>query len=57
MLTLVVGGSASGKSAFAERPAVQSGLPRSYVATLLVWDAELAKLVARPLAKPRAKPF
>ena len=40
MLTLIVGGSASGKSAFAERLAVQSGLPRFYEATMRVWDAE-----------------
>ena len=47
MLTLVIGGSASGKSAFAERLAVQSGLPRFYVATMRVWDAESERRVAR----------
>ena len=53
MLTLVVGGSASGKSAFAERLAVQSGLPRFYVATMRVWDAESEKRVARHRAMRR----
>ena len=47
MLTLVIGGSASGKSAFAERLAVQSGLPRFYVATMRVWDTESERRVAR----------
>lgn len=50
MLTLVIGGSASGKSSFAERLAVQSGLPRYYVATMRVWDAESEKRVG---ASPR----
>ena len=57
MLTLVVGGSASGKSAFAERLAVQSGLPRFYVATMRVWDAESEKRVARHRAMRREKRF
>ena len=57
MLTLVVGGSASGKSAFAESLAVQSGLPRFYVATMHVWDAESEKRVARHRAMRREKRF
>ena len=57
MLTLVIGGSASGKSAFAERLAVQSGLPRFYVATMHVWDAESEKRVARHRAMRREKQF
>ncbi len=57
MLTLVVGGSASGKSAIAERLAVQSGLPRFYVATMRVWDAESEKRVARHRAMRREKRF
>ena len=57
MLTLVVGGSASGKSVFAERLAVQSGLPRFYVATMRVWDAESEKRVARHRAMRREKRF
>lgn len=47
MLTLVIGGSASGKSAFAESICLQSPLPRTYLATMQVWDAECAARVAR----------
>ena len=57
MLTLVIGGSASGKSSFAERLAVQSGLPRYYVATMRVWDAESEKRVARHREMRRKKRF
>ena len=57
MLTLVIGGSASGKSAFAERLAVQSGLPRFYVATMRVWDAESERRVARHRDMRREKRF
>lgn len=57
MLTLVIGGSASGKSSFAERLAVQSGLPRYYVATMRVWDAESEKRVARHREMRREKRF
>ena len=57
MLTLVIGGSASGKSAFAERLAVQSGLPRFYVATMRVWDAESERRVARHRDMRRKKRF
>ena len=38
MLTLVIGGSASGKSAFAESLCLKSPLPRTYLATMQVWD-------------------
>ena len=42
MLTLVLGGAASGKSAYAERLVLKTGLPRYYLATMQVWDAECA---------------
>lgn len=47
MLTLVVGGAASGKSAYAERLVLQTALPRYYLATMQVWDAECAARVER----------
>ncbi len=40
-LVLVMGGAASGKSAFAENFIVHSGLPRHYIATSRIWDAEM----------------
>ena len=42
MLTLVLGGSASGKSAYAESLVLHSALPRYYLATMQVWDDECA---------------
>ena len=47
MLTLVVGGAASGKSAYAERLVLQTVLPRYYLATMQVWDAECAARVEK----------
>ncbi|MEM9581163.1 MAG: bifunctional adenosylcobinamide kinase/adenosylcobinamide-phosphate guanylyltransferase [Pseudomonadota bacterium] len=43
---LVIGGAASGKSAFAENIIVQSGLARTYIATARIWDAEMNQKVA-----------
>lgn len=40
MLTLVLGGAASGKSEYAEALVLRCGLPRYYLATMQVWDAE-----------------
>ena len=40
MLTLVIGGAASGKSAYAEWLCLQRPLPRTYLATMQIWDAE-----------------
>ena len=57
MLTLVIGGSASGKSAFAESLCPQSPLPRTYLATMQVWDAECAARVARHRAMRAQKQF
>lgn len=57
MLTLVIGGSASGKSAFAESLCLQSPLPRTYLATMQVWDAECAARVARHRAMRAQKQF
>ena len=54
MLTLVIGGSASGKSAFAESLCLQSPLPRTYLATMQVWDAAR---VARHRAMRAQKQF
>ena len=47
MLTLVVGGTASGKSEYAERLVLQTALPRYYLATMQVWDAECAARVEK----------
>ncbi len=47
MLTLVVGGAASGKSEYVERLVLQTALPRYYLATMQVWDAECAARVEK----------
>ena len=47
MLTLVIGGAASGKRAFAESLCMQSPLPRTSLATMQVWDAECAARVEK----------
>ena len=49
-LTLIVGGARSGKSRLAERLAVASGLPRSYIATAEIWDDEMRARIARHIA-------
>ena len=43
----MVGGAASGKSAYAERLVLQTALPRYYLATMQVWDAECAARVEK----------
>ncbi|SAL48679.1 bifunctional adenosylcobinamide kinase/adenosylcobinamide-phosphate guanylyltransferase [Caballeronia telluris] len=45
-LTFVLGGARSGKSAHAERLAIESGLPVTYVATAHIGDAEFEARVA-----------
>ena len=57
MLTLVIGGAASGKSAFAESLCLRAPLPRTYLATMQVWDAECAARVARHRAMRAEKQF
>ena len=57
MLTLVIGGAASGKSVYAEHLAVQSGGPRYYLATMQVWDAECAARVEKHRKMRAAKQF
>ena len=47
MLTLVIGGAASGKSAYAESLCLRAPLPRTYLATMQVWDAECAARVEK----------
>lgn len=49
-LSFVVGGAASGKSAFAESLVVQTGAPRVYVATAEIYDDEMRAKVAAHLA-------
>ncbi len=46
-LTLVLGGAASGKSAFAESLAKRTGGPLAYLATAQVFDDEMKKKVTR----------
>lgn len=57
MLTLVIGGAASGKSAYAESLCLCSPLPRTYLATMQVWDAECAARVAKHRAMRAEKQF
>ncbi|EYD73987.1 Adenosylcobinamide-phosphate guanylyltransferase [Rubellimicrobium mesophilum DSM 19309] len=46
-LTLVLGGAASGKSAFAETIVSASGSDRVYIATAEAWDPEMQGKIAR----------
>ena len=57
MLTLVLGGAASGKSEYAERLLAQGALPRWYIATMQVWDEECAARVRRHRAQRAGKGF
>ena len=57
MLTLVLGGSASGKSAYAESLVLHSALPRYYLATMQVWDDECAARVEKHRAMRAKKQF
>ena len=57
MLTLVIGGAASGKSLYAESLTLKLPLPRYYVATMQVWDEECAKRVQKHRAMRKEKQF
>ena len=45
MISFILGGARSGKSALAEKKAASSGLPVHYLATAQVWDDEMADRV------------
>lgn len=47
MLTFVIGGAGSGKSAYAERLLTSCPGPRYYLATMQVWDEECRRRVER----------
>ena len=57
MLTLVLGGAASGKSGYAENLVLKPALPRYYIATMQVWDAECAARVEKHRRMRAAKQF
>ncbi|MFG1490454.1 bifunctional adenosylcobinamide kinase/adenosylcobinamide-phosphate guanylyltransferase, partial [Oceanospirillum sp. HFRX-1_2] len=57
MISFILGGARSGKSALAEKMASNSGLPVHYLATAQVWDDEMADRVqhhqsSRPVEWP-----
>ncbi|MFP6559899.1 bifunctional adenosylcobinamide kinase/adenosylcobinamide-phosphate guanylyltransferase [Paraburkholderia sp. B3] len=54
-LTFIVGGARSGKSAYAERLARESGLPVTYIATARVGDSEFAQRVEHHRARRPAQ--
>ena len=51
MTTLVIGGGASGKSAFAEGLVEASPAPHLYLATAEAWDDEMASKIARHVSR------
>jgi adenosylcobinamide kinase/adenosylcobinamide-phosphate guanylyltransferase len=57
MLTLVLGGAASGKSEYAESLVLKTTGPRYYLATMQVWDAECAARVEKHRKMRAAKQF
>ena len=57
MLTLVLGGAASGKSEYAEGLVLKTALPRYYLATMQMWDAECAARVEKHRKMRAAKQF
>ena len=57
MLTLVLGGAASGKSEYAESLVLKTTGPRYYFATMQVWDAECAARVEKHRKMRAAKQF
>lgn len=57
MLSLVIGGAGSGKSAYAERLAAHSSGPRVYLATMQVYDAESRARVQRHRALRAGRGF
>ena len=57
VLALVLGGAASGKSEYAESLVLRSTLPRYYLATMQVWDAECAARVEKHRRMRAAKQF
>ena len=57
MLTLVLGGAASGKSEYAESLVLRTTGPRWYLATMQIWDAECAARVEKHRKMRAAKQF
>ena len=57
MMTLVTGGSGSGKSEYAERLAVAGGTPGIYVATMIPWDDEGRRRIEKHRAMRAGKGF
>ena len=57
MLTLVIGGAASGKSEYAESLVLKTALPRYYLATMQLWAAECAARVEKHRKLRAAKQY